>query len=98
VKAITLSPNHWDKPTGNKHHFFLLEGCVSDEKTRGFYNEFLCDKLKDHRKVTELLADKCEVLPADGAELSGLGFTDSERNHLMVEVEGAFERVVKVLF
>lgn len=98
VKAITLSPNHWCDPVGNKHHFFLLEGCVSDEKTRGFYNEFLCQKLQDHRKVTELLADKAEVLPADGAELSGLGFTDTERNHLFVEVEGAFKRIVKVLF
>ena len=41
VNAITTSPNHWTKPVGNKHLFFLIKGCVSDEITRPFYNEFL---------------------------------------------------------
>jgi hypothetical protein len=98
VKAITLSPNHWGPPIGNKHFFFLLEGCVSDEKTRGFYNEFLNETLQAHRKVTEMLADKVEVLPAEGAELSGLGFSGDERGHLFVEIAGTFKRVVKILF
>lgn len=98
VKAVTLSPNHWTKPTGNKHFFFLLEGCVSDEATRPFYNEFLCQELAAHRKVTEALAGKIEVQAAEGAELSGLGFSDTMRNHLFVEVEGSFKRTLKVLF
>jgi hypothetical protein len=99
VKAITLSPNHWgERAAGLKHHFFILDGCASDEKTRGFYNEFLHEKLQAHRKVTELLADKVEVVPAEGQELSGLGFSGDERNSLLVEVEGSFKRIVKVLF
>lgn len=98
VKAITLSPNHWEKPTGNLHYMFMLEGCMSDEKTRGFYNEFLNNDLQAHRKVTELLADKVEVIAAEGAELSGLGFSDTEKKSLFVEIESSFKRVVKVLF
>lgn len=98
VKAITVSPNHWDKPVGNKHWMFLLEGCVSDEATRGFYNEFLCAKLSDHRKVMETLAGKVVVAAAEGAELSGLGFSETLRNHLFVEVEGKFRRQLKILF
>lgn len=98
VKAVTLSPNHWTKPTGNKHYFFMLEGCVSDEQTRPFYNEFLCNELAPHRKVTEALAGKIEVQAADGAELSGLGFSDTMRNHAYVEVEGAFKRILKIRF
>jgi hypothetical protein len=98
VRALTLSPNHWTRPVGNKHWFFLLEGCVSDEQTRPFYNEFLCDDLSADRKTTEALAGKIEVLPAEGAELSGLGFSETMRNHLYVEVTGAFKRVLKVLF
>jgi hypothetical protein len=98
VKAITLSPNHWNKPTGNKHWFFMLEGCVSDEETRPFYNEFLCDELSANRKVMEVLASKITVASAEGAELSGLGFSETIRNEVYLEVEGAFKRVIKVTF
>lgn len=99
VKHIALSPNHWTNPSGEKHFFFLLEGCVSDERTRPFYNEFLLPELnKDHRKVMEILADKLDVLPAEGAELSGLGFSETKRSHLIVEVTGTITRVLKVLF
>ena len=98
VNAITLSPNYWTKPTGNKQWYFLLEGCVSDEKTRPFYNEFLCDELSKDRKTMEILGSKIEVLPAAGAELSGLGFSETTRSSLYVEVEGTFRRVVKLMF
>jgi len=98
VKAITLSPNHWEKPTGNKHWFFMLEGCVSDEATKPFLNEFLCPELDANRKVMEVLASKITVADAEGAELSGLGFSSTVRNHVYLELEGAFKRVVKVLF
>lgn len=96
VKAVTLSPNHWEKPVGNKHWFFLLEGCVSDEDTRPFYNEFLCDALSENRKVMEVLAGKITVADAEGAELSGLGFSETLRNHIYIEVDGAFKRTLKV--
>lgn len=98
VKAVTLSPNHWEKPTGNKHWFFMLEGCVSDEATKPFLNEFLCPELDANRKVMEVLASKITVADAEGAELSGLGFSSTVRNHVYLELEGAFKRVVKVLF
>ena len=98
VRAITLSPNHWTKPVGNKHWFFIIEGCISDEPTRPFYNEFLTEELAKDRKTTEALAGKITVAPAQGAELSGLGFSDTLRNHVYVEVNGTFKRHLKVLF
>jgi hypothetical protein len=98
VRAITLSPNHWTRPIGNRHFMFLLDGCMSDEQTRPFLNEQLVDALTKDRKVLEALGSKIEVAPAQGAELSGVGFSDTQRNHLYVEVEGAFKRTLKVLF
>ena len=98
VNAITTSPNHWTKPTGNKHLFFLLNGCVSDETTRPFYNEFLTQELVDERKVMEVLGSKVQVASAEGVELSGLGFSETIRNHMFVEVEGSFKRTLKINF
>jgi len=98
VKAITLSPNHWDKPVGNKHWFFLLDGCVSDEATRPFYNEFLIEELAKDRKTMEVLGSKIEVAPAEGAELSGLGFSETIRNRIYAEVEGKFKRTIEIVF
>jgi hypothetical protein len=98
VLAICNSPNFWEKPSGNLHRFFILKGCYSDEKTKPFYNEFLCPLLYEKRKVMEVLANKIEVDEAEGQELSGLGFSDTIRNHAFFEVEGQFKRVVKVLF
>lgn len=98
VKAITLSPNHWgDSKIGNKHYFFFLDKCENDEKIRPFYNEFLNQELNDNRKVFEVLGSKIEV-EAASSELSGLGFSDTLRNHLFVEVEGSFKRILKVTF
>lgn len=99
VKAITLSPNYWGegKGVGNKHYFFFLDKCENDEKIRPFYNEFLSQELHDNRKVFEVLGSKIEVEKTK-SELSGLGFSDTLRNHLFVEVEGSFKRVLKVTF
>lgn len=97
VKAITLSPNHWTKPVGNKHYFFMLEGCKADEQVRPFYNEFLKPELEKDRKVFEVLGGKATVdIPE--VELSGLGFSETMRNHMYVEVEGAFKRTLKINF
>ncbi len=101
VRLVSLSPNHWTKPTTLKHFMFFLEGCVSDEQTRPFMNEFLVSELSKDRKVMEVLGSKIEVAPAEGAELSGLGFSDSSPNHLFVEVTGVnppSKRQFKVLF
>jgi len=97
VDAITLSPNYWNGSVGNKHYLFFLENCVSNEKTRGFYNEFLSEKLSQDRKVFEVLGNKVTVEPVDN-ELSGLGFSDTLRNEIFVKVTGKFERILKVKF
>jgi hypothetical protein len=97
VRAMTLSPNHWTNAVGNKHYFFFLEDCKTDEKTRGFYNEFLRQDLDKDRKVFELLASKVVVEGAEN-ELSGLGFSDTSRNHIYAKVKGTFERVIKIKF
>lgn len=97
VRAITLSPNYWNAEIGNKHYFFFLEKCVSDEKTRGFYNEFLKEELSKDRKVFEILGNKITVEPTEN-ELSGIGFSDTIRNHLFVEIEGNFTRTLKIKF
>jgi len=98
IKAITLSPNHWqDKSVGNKHFLFFLEGCVSDESPRGFYNEMLKESLMPHRKVFEVLAGKIQVESTKN-ELSGLGFSETVRNDIVLEVQGAFKRLIRVKF
>lgn len=97
VNAITLSPNYWNAAVGNKHFFFFLENCVADEKVRGFYNEFLKQELDKDRKVFELLGSKVEIEKPEG-ELSGIGFSETVRSDLIVEIEGAFKRLIKVKF
>lgn len=98
VSVVMNSPNHWDgQATGNKHYFFMLEGAKQLGTTRGFYNEYLRGELNEHRKVFEHLAGKMKV-PASTDQLSGLGFSDTQRNELTVKVTGAFTRTLKVIF
>lgn len=98
VSMLLNSPNHWDgEKSGNKHLFFMLDGCKSPTKIRGFYNEFLSPALKKHRKVFEALGSKLKADPTDD-QLSGLGFSTTQRNDVLVKVSGSFNRVVKVIF
>lgn len=98
VQLVLNSPNHWDgEQTGNKHVFFILEGCANPVGTRGFYNEYLKPELDKHRKVFEMLGSKIKVQPSD-EQLSGLGFSTTQRNHVFVKVSGSFNRTVKVVF
>lgn len=86
VASIMNSPNHWDgQGTGNKHTFFILDSFKNPEPVRGFFTEFLRDDLIPHRKVLELLGSKVKVLPEDN-QLSGLGFSSTVRNSLVVRV------------
>jgi hypothetical protein len=96
VSLLINSPNHWDgKQTGNKHTFFILEGCKNNESARGFYNEYIRPSLNTHRKVFELLGSKLKVEQSD-QQLSGLGFSSTQRNSVVVRVKGNTSRILKV--
>ena len=98
VSMIMNSPNHWDgEATGNKHIFFMLDGCVNPEPVRGFYNEFLRDDLHSHRKVFEVLASKMKPEPS-AHQLSGLGFSSTQRNSVLCKVTGEINRTIKIKF
>lgn len=97
VNAVTLSPNYWgDNAVGNKHTFFVLDGCKNDEATRGFYNEFLHPRLEPHRKVFEIIGDKTKCQPTEG-QLSGLGFSSTKKETFLVKVyQGKKQRLFNV--
>ena len=86
VNMVTLSPNYWgDNVVGNKHTFFVLDGCKCDESLRGIYNEFLHPRLEPHRKVFEVIGDKTKCQPT-GDHLAGLGFSSTKKDSLVVRV------------
>ena len=99
VSVCMFSPNYWDnqKGIGNKHYFFFMEGCKNESTPRGFFNEFLNGNLTDHRKVFEALGSKMRVEPSE-SQLSGLGFSSTQRNSIIAKVEGSFSRVIKINF
>ena len=98
VNLLTLSPNYWgDNNVGNKHYFFMLDKCINDESTRGFYNEFLVESLNKHRKVLELVSSKLKT-DKSVDQLSGLGFSSTKKDELIVKVTGSFTRTIKVVF
>lgn len=88
VSTIMLSPNFWDEQTiGNKHYFFMLDGCKNPSDVRGFYNEFLSDDLTKHRKVFEMISGLMKCEPSD-SQLSGVGFSSTQRNALSIKADG----------
>ena len=98
VNMVMFSPNYWDeKASGNKHYFFMLDGCRTDTSARGFYNEFLSENLSQHRKVFEILGSKMKVEPVEN-QLSGLGFSSTQRNEVFCRVSGSFSRTIKITF
>jgi len=98
VNVVMLSPNYWDdKPVGNKHLFFMLEGCKNDAEARGFYNEFLTEELTAHRKVIEMVGAKMRTEKSE-QQLSGLGFSSTQHGNLTCRVKGSFSRVINVVF
>lgn len=99
VKTVMLSPNHWDEnKTGNKHFIFILDNCKNDDEPRGIYNEFLRDELYEHRKVFEILADKTKCENSN-EQLSGLGFSETKRNSVVVKVTGNnFKKLYNINF
>jgi hypothetical protein len=88
VNSVLLSPNHWDdNAVGNKHWFFILEGCKNPLPCRGIYNEFLHPRLEKHRKVFEVLGDKIKC-PVEDSQLSGVGFSSTKSDKVTVVATG----------
>jgi len=88
VSTVMLSPNHWgDSAVGNKHFFFVLDGCHADEDMRGIYNEFLRGDLDQHRRVFEVLGSKTKC-PQDPDGMSGLGFSSTRSDEVIVRCDG----------
>lgn len=88
VDSIMYSPNYWnDNSVGNKHTFFMLEGCKNDSSIRGLYNEHLNPKYREIRKSIDMLAPllQCEKT---NEQISGLGFSETLRNEFKVSVRG----------
>lgn len=98
VNLVCLSPNHWGtNKVGNKHYFFMIDGCKSPEAIRSFHNENLLPELAAHRKVLEVLGATNMIEPAN-KQLTGLGFNATVKDELIVRLQGTHKRVVKIKF
>lgn len=98
VSMVMHSPNHWsDFKTGNAHLFFVIDKAHNNEFVRGFFNEFLKPELETHKHVFEALGSRMRVEPAN-KQLSGLGFSSTQHNDLIVKLEGQFSRTLRIKF
>lgn len=98
VNLVCLSPNHWgNNNVGNKHYFFMLDGCTSPESIRGFHNENLLPELAQHRKVLEVLG-MTNMIDSTKRQSSGLGFNSTVREELVVKLQGTHKRMLRIRF
>lgn len=95
VNLMCLSPNYWSDNKGNKHYFFMLEDCKSEDTLRGFHIENLKADLKPHRKVLEILAFKNQIEPDPTKEqLCGIGFNATIADELIAMVDNKIYKIV----
>lgn len=99
VSVMMYSPNYWDEQEGigHRHCFFMLKNCLNPDNPNGFYNEFLKNELMEHKRVFEALGNKMIVGYSDD-QLSGIGFSTTKRDDVVVRVTGATKRLMKVKF
>jgi hypothetical protein len=98
VSLICYSPNYWgDNGVGNKHVFFMLKDCVNEDRVNPWFNEFLVEELRDHRKVMEALGSVAKVENSPN-QLSGVGFSLTQRNKVTLKVKTEnIERIINVV-
>jgi len=98
VSVFMFSPNYWNsQEIGNKHYFFFINNCLNDSQPRGFYNEFLKEDLMKHKRVFEALGSKMKIEESNN-QLSGLGFSSTKKDSIIVKVSGNFTRIIKIKF
>jgi len=97
VYAMMYSPNFWDGQSGigNKHYMFMLKNCINPESPNPFFNEFLKEELNPYRKVFEAIGNKM-ALEINPNQLSGLGFSSTQRNDIVVKITSPFQQIVKI--
>ena len=97
VQACMYSPNWWcgEKGIGHRHVMFMLKDCINDQRPNGFFNEFLRPELSKDGQVFEALGSAMRVEPS-AEQLSGLGFSTSKRDTVVVRVTGKTTRILNV--
>ena len=99
VPIIMFSPNYWDSQDniGHRHVFFILNNCLNKLNPNGFFNEFLQESLLSQKRVFEALGSKMRVQDSNN-QLSGIGFSTTKRDYVILKVKGSFNRIIKIKF
>lgn len=98
VNLICTSPNHWgENNIGTKEYFFMIQDCKTSDAMRAFHVDQLNSELMANRKAIDLLGNYKMVEPTN-KQLSGVGFNCTQRDEIVVRVNGSHSRVLKIQF
>lgn len=99
INIAMFSPNYWDDQDGigHRHYFFMLKGAVNDSSPNGFFNEYLREEYMKHKRVFAALGSKMRVEPTND-QLSGIGFSATKHDTLIVKVGGRVNRTLTIKF